>query len=464
MIDMFKVKEKYWIDIESYLHDKVIGIDLSFQSKARWSEEDKEELFMSAMDGDILSPHIIVNLETALATAKKSSSIKLYKKHLDRGCTHLSIDSNNRNNTYKEILDDKVYLQPGTYYDMNENSYEVKEKTLFSNLPKALQKKFLNNSISIIEYTTIERRQCKILFKRVNKGVNLNRQELRNAEATDIAEFIRDFAVQYEEVFSYFVTEGKLNRRWNDHLVAECVALRHYGNEKNPTNKVLDLMYDGDSVEGKFIALSWDKTYNVINSLMKILKTQKDSITDNFNNQKSWFIDLFNLMCHLEDNHIKINDDKKFLKWFLESHNKRIGDVTVLLKRKNANGEFNETFSTLSGSQKDFCLEIRNDVVLSNFYNDSKLIEKNIVNEVPSDDYFTYADKFVMWKRQNGFAYDAKTNKPTDVEIPLVELYNSKKWQADAIIPRRGGGYHTLDNGQLTSAKDNQSANAKGTK
>tara|TARA_R100000081_G_C4735723_1_gene125983 strand:- start:124 stop:717 length:594 start_codon:yes stop_codon:yes gene_type:complete len=197
---------------------------------------------------------------------------------------------------------------------------------------------------------------------------------------------------------------------------------------------------------------------------MKILKTQKDSITDNFNNQKSWFIDLFNLMCHLEDNHIKINDDKKFLKWFLESHNKRIGDVTVLLKRKNANGEFNETFSTLSGSQKDFCLEIRNDVVLSNFYNDSKLIEKNIVNEVPSDDYFTYADKFVMWKRQNGFAYDAKTNKPTDVEIPLVELYNSKKWQADAIIPRRGGGYHTLDNGQLTSAKDNQSANAKGTK
>ena len=107
MIDMFKVKEKYWMDIEAYLYDKVIGIDLSFQSKARWSQEDKEELFMSAMDGDILSPHIIVNLKTALANAKKNSSIKLYMKHLEKGCTHLSIDSNNRNNTYREILDDE---------------------------------------------------------------------------------------------------------------------------------------------------------------------------------------------------------------------------------------------------------------------------------------------------------------------------------------------------------------------
>ena len=44
---MFKVKEKYWMDIEAYLYDKVIGIDLSFQSKARWSQEDKEELFMN---------------------------------------------------------------------------------------------------------------------------------------------------------------------------------------------------------------------------------------------------------------------------------------------------------------------------------------------------------------------------------------------------------------------------------
>ena len=66
-----------------------------------------------------------------------------------------------------------------------------------------------------------------------------------------------------------------------------------------------------------------------------------------------------------------------------------------------------------------------------------------------------------MWENQEGIAHDPITNKPNGKKIPLHELYNSKKWQADAIVPRRFGGLHTIDNGQLTSAHDNQSAGAK---
>ena len=63
MISYRKIKKKRDIEINDYL-EYIIGIDLSFQSKERWTIKDKEELFISAMEDDILSPHIIVNLKS----------------------------------------------------------------------------------------------------------------------------------------------------------------------------------------------------------------------------------------------------------------------------------------------------------------------------------------------------------------------------------------------------------------
>ena len=464
MIKYPKMKTGNFIEIEEYI-EKEIGIDLSFQSKARWTISDKEELFISAMEGDILSPHIIVDLEKSNNNAELTSSRKLYSKHINAGLDFLNIDSNNRTVTYKEILEDNVNLRKGTYYDINESEVKLDKDTPFSKLPKGLQKRFLRCKLYVVEYQKIERFQCKKLFRRVNKGVNLNHQEIRNAEATDIAESVRNYAFNKESQFEYWITDARLNRRINDQLVAQCVALQ-YAMSKNEkyslTHTTLDSMYDEDSINGRVIASYWTNTKPLLNKVMNLIELKSKQVKEDIkNNSISWFIDLFMLISHFEKESIAINDNDKFFTWFLQNKVKREGSTEIITKRKSGKSVTSETFQTLSGSQKDWVLPLRHECILSDFYNDSKLLDKGIVTQVPSDDYFTYQDKLKMWNRQNGIAHDPITNQPNGVKIPLEELFNYKKWQADAIVPRRQGGFHTIDNGQLTSAHDNQSAGAK---
>tara|TARA_R100000734_G_C3315896_1_gene108108 strand:- start:1191 stop:2591 length:1401 start_codon:yes stop_codon:yes gene_type:complete len=465
MISYRKLKRKRDIEINDYL-EYIIGIDLSFQSKERWTIKDKEELFISAMEDDILSPHIIVNLKSSFEMAEKPSSKKLYKRHMDKGLDYLNVDSNNRTITYNDIANDKVSLRPGKYIDIYENEIEIKEPTVLSKLPKSLQKVFYRCNIEVIEYTKIERSQCKKLFRRVNKGMNLNPQELRNAEATDIAELIRNYANDNESVFEYWITEGKINRRANDQLVAQCNALRYALSEDkkySATHTTLDSMYNEDDIDGRVIASYWKNTKPIMDTIISLITSQAKIVKEDIsNNSISWFIDLFMLLCHFKDENIKINNNGEVFKWFLQNYNKRSGSTKVLVKKPQKNGGVkNENFDSLSSSQKDWVLVIRHECILSDFYNKSNLLKNGLVTQVPSDDYFTWQDKLEMWKNQEGIAHDPITNKPNGKKIPLHELYNSKKWQADAIVPRRFGGLHTIDNGQLTSAHDNQSAGAK---
>lgn len=459
-----KKYKDYKQDLDSYVERK-IGLDLSFQSKGRWSESDEDELFVSLMEGDVISQHVLVNLEKASVNAEKETSKKLFKKHMKKGSTDLSIDSNNRNLTYKKIMNDETLLIPGTYLDLYDTKHIITEKTPFSKLPKPLQMVVRTYPIPVIEYYKIERRGCKNVFKRVNKGVNLNDQEQRNAEASDIAEYVRNYATKYEDTFKILMSDKKIMRRANDHLIAQCVYLEATENETNPSNAPLNLMYNPDDARGLVLTKSWDNTEKILNKMMKMIKNNKSQIADNFKGI-SWFIDLYNFISYLSKNHFRIDDGDKLFIWFTDSQIDRIGSSEVLYEWvSNPKGKkpttIEETFHSLSGSQKDFCLKTRNEKILYDFYNTSNLLENGVIFEVPSDDYYTYQDKLVMWKRQDGFAYCPRTNKPTDIKIPKVELFNHKKWQADAVIPRGRSGYHTLDNGQLTNASDNQSAGLK---
>ena len=459
-----KQKDDYKQDLETYVERK-IGLDLSFQSKGRWSQSDEEDLFVSLMEGDVISQHVLVNLEKASVNAEKETSKKLFKKHIKKGSTDLSIDSNNRNQTYKKIMSDKVLLKPGTYLDLLEKQHVITEPTPFSKLPKPLQMVVRTYPIPVIEYWKIERRGCKNVFKRVNKGVNLNDQEQRNAEASDIAEYVRNYATKYEDTFKTFMSDKKIMRRGNDQLIAQCVYLEAIGNETNPSNAPLNMMYNPDDARGVVLTKSWDNTEKILNKIMKMIKDNKSQIEDNFKGV-SWFIDLYNFVSYLSKNNIRIDDNDKLFIWFTDSQVDRIGSTEILYEwvtkpKGKKPYTIKETFQSLSGSQKDFCLTTRNEKILSDFYNTSNLLEDGVVFEIPSDDYFTYQDKLELWERQDGFAYCPRTNKPTNIKIPKVELFNWKKWQADAILPRGRNGFHTLDNGQLTSASDNQSAGLK---
>ena len=232
-------------------------------------------------------------MKKAQVNALKETSKKLFGKHLKKGSTDLSIDSNNRNQTYKKIMNDETLLIPGTYLDLYDTEHIITEKTPFSKLPKPLQMVVRTYPIPVIEYYKIERRGCKNVFKRVNKGVNLNDQEQRNAEASDIAEYVRNYATKYEDTFKIFMSDKKIMRRGNDQLIAQCVYLEAIGNETNPSNAPLNQMYNPDDARGVVLTKSWDDTEKILNKIMKMIEDNKSQIEDNFNGV-SWFIDLYN--------------------------------------------------------------------------------------------------------------------------------------------------------------------------
>ena len=71
------------------------------------------------------------------------------------------------------------------------------------------------------------------------------------------------------------------------------------------------------------------------------------------------------------------------------------------------------------------------------------------------DDYFSYDEKYIMWKKQKGVC--PRTNK----KIPIDEIGVWTKWQGDAVFPKNKGGIHELSNGQLICAKFNKQKSDK---
>ena len=67
----------------------------------------------------------------------------------------------------------------------------------------------------------------------------------------------------------------------------------------------------------------------------------------------------------------------------------------------------------------------------------------------PKDRFFTNIQKFELWKKQDG------KSTITGKEIPLTEIYDHTKWQADHIIPWDKQGQTTIANGQLIEASIN---------
>ena len=98
--------------------------------------------------------------------------------------------------------------------------------------------------------------------------------------------------------------------------------------------------------------------------------------------------------------------------------------------------------------------EFRRSVILN-------LIEKQLVaegvivqQEDPSNRFFTVKQKIQLWKNQDGIC------PVTEKEIPLEEIFDHTKWQADHKDPFDNGGKTTIPNGQLVSAKwNNQKSN-----
>ena len=85
------------------------------------------------------------------------------------------------------------------------------------------------------------------------------------------------------------------------------------------------------------------------------------------------------------------------------------------------------------------------------------MIDAGIITqqEDPKNRFFTKEQKRKLWNRQGGICPETKQ------EIPIEEMFDYTKWQADHKDPFDNGGLTELDNGQLICAKFNNEKSNK---
>ena len=99
--------------------------------------------------------------------------------------------------------------------------------------------------------------------------------------------------------------------------------------------------------------------------------------------------------------------------------------------------------------------EFRRSVILNRI--EKQLVDEGVIiqQEDPNNRFFTVKQKMQLWEQQGGIC------PATDEEIPLEEIFDHTKWQADHIDPFDKGGLTELDNGQLVCAKYNNEKSNK---
>ena len=128
-----------------------------------------------------------------------------------------------------------------------------------------------------------------------------------------------------------------------------------------------------------------------------------------------------------------------------------ITGAVASIKGENIETTFNDTIRKTQVAFSEFRQEeIRKRI-------ESVAIEKGylIQQGENKDREFTTFQKFKLWKKQNG------KSTITSKEIPLTEIYDHTKWQADHIKSWDQGGLTTIDNGQLIEASINASLGNK---
>lgn len=416
-----------------------IGLDLSFQSEARWDAKQKSEYITSLIKGMAPSRIIIANIESCLEESVEDSlCYNYFTDWLNRGKEGISIDGNNRTITIDEYLNDKVSIEHGEY-NLPSGTIVVNEKNdHFNTHPKLLKEHITNNiHISICEYVKASRSDLSELFKNINNGVPLNPQELRNATLVPFAEEVRNLAKQYGSAFRYIFKTN--NRRVIDEQIVNMSVYYAYGATEGISKKDKDNAYGDNSTVWK----NFKGAKKAIEETLKLV----DKYANAGFKDVSTLMNLFIAVTYLQKENRNILDKERFFKWFMATENARVADVTKLVETKTESRDY-EGCNT---STSDVYLVARYNYILK----DLQSIPSDIVTSVDPERLFSRAQRYLMWSRQGGVC--PRTGKV----IPEDDINNHDLWAADHVIPYSKGGPTTVENGELVCKQYNLSKGAK---
>ena len=410
-----------------------IGLDLSFQSEARWDPKQKSEFVTSLIKGMAPSRIIIANIETCLEESVEDSlCYNYFSDWQNRGKEGISIDGNNRTITLDEYLNDQVGIGHGEY-NLPSGTIIINEKNdRFNTHPKLLKEHISNNiRISVCEYVKATRADLSELFKNINNGVPLNAQELRNATLVPFAEEVRKLAKQYGSAFGFMFKTN--NRRVIDEQIVNMSVYYSYGADYGISKKDKDNAYMDKSTV-------WSNFKGAKKAIEETLKLVDKYANAGFKDV-STLLNLFVAVTYLQKENRNIVDKERFFKWFMATENARLADTTKLVETKTESRDY-EGCNT---STSDVYLLARYDYIVK----DIQMAPSDIIASLDPERLFSRAQRYEMWARQGGVC--TQTGKV----IPEEDIHNHEVWAADHVKPYSKGGPTTLENGELVCKEYN---------
>jgi len=432
-----------------------VWLDLSFQSIFRWDKAKQEKYLKCTLEGFATSPIVLADIQKCAINAKgDKESLEYFQNLLKEDYLYIIIDGNNRMTTINDFFNDKVGLPIGTYTNLynkdvkytvtgNKGQHAVK----FSNLETRLQdylNAFLLN-MTIVE--KVSRRELSMYFDALNDGVKLNAQEIRNSWFSEFAEQVREAGSEFSDIFDKKVSQMKVKRRQHDEVIAYlATSCQSEQLSVDIKSKTVDAAY-GRNIDYRTPAsansVAWraylDRTMDTISYF------SDGSIT------KSTVVDIFNFIWQHSDLYIK--DYKTFAEYMAEVVEFCKNDKKDILLEDNT-GSFPYS-GMLRQAYTASYMKLRLGKLVKTFWSLNPKIAESVMTTSEEHEgvikdkqrIYTPSQRFQIWLKQ-----DKKDIHGDD--IPLAEINDSTKWQADHIVEWSKGGLTTVENGQLLSVED----------
>lgn len=419
---------------------KKTGLDLSFQSSARWPDDVKTAYVTSLVTGMAPSKIVLCNVEKCLASVIEGSDDWKYFKHWqDQGYEWISIDGNNRTITINEFLEGKISILHGDYTLPNGTTVHIDKTCDKYNTFKKIFRKHVDEcvQVSYVAYTNATRFDMTQLFLNINDGVSLNSQEKLNAILVPFSGWVRERVKEHYPVLKkVFPTDKQLVRRAVDDFIVSMAIYSTFATQKSIQLGEKKKAYEDDSA----VSRGTSRAEKRIKEVLRLVKKYAD---DGFKNSSTLF-NLYMLTTHIQDSNMKILNEGDFFKWFMATENRLIAnDKPIMTTAGGESRTYNSCNSTMSAPE----LTARKETLLREFNKVDCLGKLVAVRD--EERFYTPAQKYELWEKQGGVC--PKTGK----EIPEHEINNHKKWQADHILPHDLGGETTIENGQLVCAEYN---------
>ena len=248
-------------DFQDKAADKVRA-DFGFQSRVRWTLENKQSYITSLILG--MAPSKFIFASTKLcANTNNIPDKEYYDKWNEDDVDYLNIDSNNRVTTIAEYWKNEFGIEEG-FYDIDDTIVEIIKGTndTYNTLPLVVKERLNTATITLEIIHSASRNQLSQLFIRLNDGITLNGPEKRNAIISKFADEIRRLATKHETYLSHFFAPKDINRRKVDDFIAGLSMLYFHGIKVTISEKTFQAAYKSESTEDnsidKFVTFTTD--------------------------------------------------------------------------------------------------------------------------------------------------------------------------------------------------------------